>query len=330
MMFLFVLMPLALAAALWMARPEAVGSTSQAPGDRASDNRVWFQERFESSAPRYGFEWAYPEKDNYRLTHLPTGGWKGSGAGHLQALAGREQYNLGWVVSPLKRTFASGDGFYLRFRIRYDDDYRWDAGNPQNKLIMMGTTRTTPNSRIIVFQNGPNDSFGCTLGQVDYLNGSGPFRWAEPSHFGVPARRWTDGAIAGHYGSIEPYVNISWIGNCAPPALVTYGNNPKPPVPGPNSAAPVDGWYHFQVYAQSGEPGKGAFRQWVNNNTYGKPTSETVGIREGLGVQGWGDQQIFIGGYIGQAPGRNLGFRLDDFEIGPAFDPNWAPVPAAR
>lgn len=306
----------------WRARGADAGTP---PVLKPPDATVWFRETFESNAPRYGFEWAFPEKGNYRLAHLPSGGWNGSGAGHLRVLAGREQYNLGWVVSPLERKFTPGDSVYLRFRIRYDDDYRWDAGNPQNKLILMGTTRTTPNSRILVFQNGPSDSFGCTLGQVDYLKGTGPFAWATPERFGMSARRWTDGSIAGQFGSIEPYVNISWIGNCAPPALVTYGNHPKPPVPGPSSAKPVDGWYHFQIYAESGPAGRGGFKQWVNNNDQAAPTSEVVGLRDGLGVQGWGDAQIFLGGYIGGAPGRDLGFRLDDFEIGGAFDSQWAP-----
>ena len=284
------------------------------------DAGVWFNESFETGAPRYGFEWVFPEKEDYKINHLPTGGWDGRGAAQVIAHAGRNQYNLGWIVSPLKRSFSIGDAIYIRFRIRFDDDYRGFVDRlGKNKFVLIGQTRTTPNSRIIVYIHPPSDQFGCTLGQVDYLNNTGPFRWGTPEHFGVKGD-WSSPANVGQYGSIGPYVNINWIGNCAPPALVTYGNHPKPPVPGPNSGRPTNGWYHFQIYAQSGEPGKGAFKTWVNNNDVGKPTAQQIGLRDGLGVTGWGTDQLYVGGYHDGVPAQNLGYRIDDFQLGGSFE----------
>ena len=300
-------------------RPRQSGDLTKAGGD------LYFREPFEAGAPRYGFEWAWPEKGRYSLAHLPTGGWDGKGAAHVAVHPGHNDYNLGWIISPLKRTFSLGDAMYIRFRIRFDDDYRgFIEREGSNKFILIGQTRTTPNSRIIVFIEPPNDSVGCALGQVDYLNNTGPFKWAAPEHFGLSGSFFSTPNLP-NYGSISPYVNIDWIGNCAPPALVTYGNNPKPPMPGPYSAKPVDGWYHFQIYAESGPPGKGAFKTWANNNMFEKPTSQQIGLRGGLGVTGWGNSQLYVGGYQNGIPKQTLGFRLDDFELGGSFDPRWYP-----
>ena len=317
-----------LRAAVVVAAAAAAGVTHHLFAQQPATRDVWFSESFESGAPRYGFEWVFPEKDNYKITHLPTGGWDGRGAAQVVVHPGHNDYNLGWTLAPLKRPFAMGDGIYIRFRIRFDDDYRGFVDRlGKNKFILIGQTRTTPNSRVIVYIHPPSDHFGCTLGQNDYLNNTGPFRWATPEYFGVRGD-WASSANVGQYGSIGPYVNINWIGNCAPPALVTYGNHPKPPAPGPNSAVPINGWYHFQIYAQSGEAGKGAFKTWVNNNDADKPTAQQIGLREGLGVTGWGTQQVYVGGYQDGVPTQDLGYRIDDFQLGGRFDPAWYPADA--
>jgi hypothetical protein len=290
---------------------------------------VYFRSDFNTpgSNNSYGFEGApWAENGNYARTHLATGGWNGSGAGHIRLLAGREQYNLGWSIAPLGRSFAIGDTVYIRFRIRYDDSYRWapDGGRGgKNKFILMGQTGTSPNSRIIIYQSNPNDSQGCTLGQVDYINNTGPFPWATTQYFGLSGS-WFASPNQPNFGSIEPYVNINGQGNCAPPALVTYGNRASPPAPGPNSATPVNGWYHVQIQATSGGAGQGGFRMWVNNNNFNAPTSVKVGLLGGLGVTGWGSQQIYVGGYVDNAPSQDLGFRIDDVEIGGSFDPAYS------
>ena len=300
------------ASAPWSAQPEAqvtnyFASNFNTPG---ADNH-------------YGFEWIRPGDGNWTHDFMPTGGYNGSGAAHVRILAGREQYNLGWTIPPLNRTFNMGDSIFIRFRIRFDDDQRWLGRQGKNKFLMFGNAGP-PQSRVIIYQNPPNDSLGCTLGQVDYLNNTGPFPWATTQYLGLTGS-WFNAPLYGNFGSMEPYVNINWIGNCAPPSLVTYGNRPSPPAPGPNSAAPVNGWYHFQLQVTSGNPGGGAYRVWVNNNTNGSPTSRQIGLIDGIGVSGWGNAQNYLGGYIDTAPATSMGYRLDDFQIGPTFDPNWYP-----
>jgi hypothetical protein len=284
----------------------------------SAQQSVWFRENFNANPPQYGFGYKYPDGQGARITHLAAGGWNNSGAAQVRMLAGHSQYAVGWVTPTLNQPVAMGGGVYIRFRIRFDDDFRWN--NAKNKFILMGQTGTSPNSRVILYQSGPSDSMGCSLGMMDY-NGTGRmYSWATPSYFGLSGTSWQEASLSGRYGSISPYVNISW--SCGPPALVTYGNNSIAPAPGPNSARPSNGWYHFQVYAQSGAPGQGAFRMWVNNNTLSAPTSQQIGLQEGLGVTNW--PNAAIGGYVDDPPAADVGYRIDDFEIGPTFDPNWS------
>jgi hypothetical protein len=305
----------------------AVGAFIFSPGTEAQSN-VWFRADFQTPGTdnRYNFEYRWPAPTMYHVTHLPNGGDQGTGDGavNVRQHAGQSQYNLGWIISALNRSFSVGDSVFIRFRIRYDDDYSgWVDRQGKNKFFLIGSTGTTPNSRVIVYMHPPNDSFGCTLGQQDHLNGTGAFPWATTQYFGLTGS-WFTSPLAGNYGSIGPYVNINWIGNCAPPALVTRATTANAPAPGPNSARPVNGWYHFQIQATSGPAGGGAFRMWVNNNTYSAPTSIEVGLRDGLGVTGWGNSQIYIGGYQDNPPNAEIGYRLDDVEVGGSFDSTWA------
>jgi len=262
---------------------------------------AWVRESFDSGPPMYGFAYMYPESGNYRFSHLPTGGHNGGGAAHLRTFAGREQYGLGWATVPLGRTFTIGEAVYIRFRIRYDDDQFWAGeGALENKFIQMGQTGVTPNSRIIVQSHRPHDSRGCTLGWVD--PGTGLTNWL-PGFFGLPYSSWSASAISDLYGSLSPHVNISW--DCAPPVAVTRSR-----------------WYHVQIRAKSGNTRNAEFTVWVNNNTYTSPTSRRAGFD--LGVVGWSGA-VVIGGYQTEAPSRDGGFRLDDFEVGPVFDGAWFP-----
>jgi hypothetical protein len=290
-----------------------------------TQSTILFRSDFNTPGPNryYGFEWVRPENGNWTLTHLPTGGHDGSGAAQVRLLGGREQYNLGWNIPPLNHPFVLGDSVFIRFRIRFDDDYRWRDRGGKNKFVLFGNAGP-PQSRMIVYQNPPNDSLGCTLGQIDYRTNTGPFPWATTSYFGLTGS-WLTSPNYGNYGSMEPYVNINWIGNCAPPSLVTYGSNPAAPIPAPGGARPVNGWYHFQIQATSGPAGGGAYRVWVNSNAQAQPTSAQIGLVDGLGISGWGTAQSYLGGYVDAAPATTMGYRLDAFEIGTAFDPAWYP-----
>ena len=147
----------------------ATGGTSgsgSSPGTGgASPGNVYFRADHENPNPngdqRYNYSYKYPQ-GSWTWTHLPTGGWGASGAAHIQMHAGQTQYSFGFVTQQLGHTFQNGEGVYIRFRIRYDEAMR---GTPDwgNKFILMGTTGTTPNSRLIIYMNPPHPSRGCTL-----------------------------------------------------------------------------------------------------------------------------------------------------------------------
>jgi len=282
----------------------AIGlASSRQPAD--GQVAVWFRERFESNAPSYGFAYTYPEDGNFRRAHLPTGGYDGGGAAHLRTLAGRTQYGFGWGTPALPVAFRVGDGVYIRFRIRYDDDHRWAGEDAiENKFILMGETRGEVNSRVIVQSRGPSPSRGCSLGFTNY-NAQPPQVFWLPRDFGLPYATWSDPAIATRYGSLSPHVNISW--DCAPPVLVTSGQ-----------------WYHVQVYAKSGVNNDAQFKVWINNNNYSAPNSQRIGGFN-LGVERWSDG-LHIGGYQTDAPSLDGGFRIDDLEVGPTFHSSYSPA----
>lgn len=303
----------------------ATGGTSgsgSSPGTGgASPGNVYFRADHENPNPngdqRYNYSYKYPQ-GSWTWTHLPTGGWGASGAAHIQMHAGQTQYSFGFVTQQLGHTFQNGEGVYIRFRIRYDEAMR---GTPDwgNKFILMGTTGTTPNSRLIIYMNPPHPSRGCTLDFTD--NGQTP-AWAVPSYYGVSGSSFA--SLIPVAWSLAPHVNISW--DCGPPVLQTIPSNPLEARPGPaNSAKAVDGWYHIQIYAQSGGPGQGVFKSWANNNDFNSPSAERNGLTGGLGVVGWGDGAV-IGGYMDNAtPTTDLGYVIDDVEIGDTFHPAWYP-----
>jgi hypothetical protein len=294
---------------LWLAMAEPSSSQSS----------VYTRMDFNSSS--YNAAYSYPE-DGWHADHLPTGGWNGTGGAHVVMHAGATQYNFGWVTQGLGRSFAIGDSVYIRFRIKYDENMRASTAWG-NKFIMMGNTGTSPNSRIIVYMNPPHDSRGCTLGFTQ--NGSNP-AWAVPSYYGisVSGNSFFNSNVQSMVWSLAPHVNIGW--ECAPPVLQTVPSNPLGARPGSSgSAAASNGWYHIQIYAQSGGPGQGAFKTWANNNNGGAPTSQQIGLPNGLGVNGWQNGASF-GGYMdNNTPTTNLGYTIDDFEIGGTFDSSWYP-----
>lgn len=282
---------------------------------------VWFSEDFENPGNngQYGFGYVYPTAGYWTNQHLPTGGWDGRGAAQVTMLAGRTQYGFGWAMTNLNRSFAMGDAFYLRFRVRFQETMRANEGWG-NKFIMMGVTGTSPNSRFILYMSPPSGNSGCTLGMR--APNDGP--WAYPGYYGISGfTSFSTSPLLQDSWSVAPKVNIGW--DCAPPIYFTRPTNSRNATPGANSARPSNGWYHVQIYVQSGAPGQGAFKTWANNNTFSTPTSQKIGLSEGLGVQDW-NRGASIGGYMDTAtPSTNLGYTIDDVQIGPTFDPAWYP-----
>ncbi|MGH7129191.1 MAG: hypothetical protein ACREIV_11535 [Planctomycetaceae bacterium] len=266
----------------------------------AQSQSIVFRERFSSGAPGYAFAHTFPLAGMYTLSHDANGGPDGSGAAHLRMLAGRDQYNLGWVAGTSGRSFGVGDAVYIRFRIRFDDDHLWlGGGSLQNKFILLGESRAATQSRIIVHNEKPHPTSGCALG-YDRYDGSGP-RWL-PRDFGLNYSSWEDPAISGKYSSLSVKVNIGL--DCTPPVLLTRGE-----------------WYDVQIYAKSSSNRTGEFKVWVNNNDFASPDSQVRGFN--LGTHGW-SSGMTVGGFMSEAPARDGGFLVDDVELATTFDPDWA------
>jgi hypothetical protein len=317
------------------------------PTRTPAQSSVWFRAGFDELGPKnlYNFANRYAQSPTtWQTEHLPAGGWAGSGGAHVRVFGCQKgsadcstsahQMNVGWqtppIGMPLGRPWKLGDQAFIRFRIRFDPDTVFPTDQFGAKFILWGTTRTTPNSRWIIHLMPPYSNQGCTLGFESYSH----LGWAPPGHVWRQASDWKLPSFkrdaSNEYGGFSSNVNIGW--SCMP-AILVHGSNRKPVQPQRRGAAPVDGWYHLQFQAVSGEAGQSAFRAWANNNDQASPSSEHVNMRRdsddgdtgGLGVTGW-EQGVYVAGYWGTAYDGAIGFVIDDFEIGAAFDPAWYPT----
>jgi len=308
----------------WTAQPAAQAS-------------AWFRANFENlnqtGAGNYNFAGKYNQSTSTWATdHQSTGGWNGSGGAHVRvfgcpggACSGdSHQMNVGWytgpIGTPLGRAWQLGDTAFIRFRIKFDPNTAFAGFGA--KFILWGNTGTSPNSRWIIHLWPPYENGGCSLGfeSYSYMGWTPPSSmWWQASQWGLPAfpRNSTN-----RFGGFTSNVNIGWSCN---PAVLVHGSTQSPAVKPQNTgAAPVNGWYHMQFQATSGANGTADFRTWANNNSQSTPSSQRIDMPDGLGVQGW-DQGINVVGYWGTEYDGEIGFTIDDFEIGPSFDPTWYP-----
>ena len=101
-----------------------------------------FRADFNTGSSPYNFEQQYAFNGYWQYQHLAGGGWTGGGA-HVIHNANLRQYNLGWELYTgnytTPHTWAVGDLVYIRLRLRYDDDWRWDGQSAMsNKMIDLG------------------------------------------------------------------------------------------------------------------------------------------------------------------------------------------------
>jgi polysaccharide lyase-like protein len=152
---------------------------------------ILVQEDFSGTAP-YGFEGQYTGEGGSQWYEESVAGWSGSGS-HLVVREGARQFNLGWFGNS-GREWQAGDIVYVRFRIRFDDDWRWDGeGSMQNKLMEMGLGGNGA-SRFILHNEKPHSTTPCGL--PDSVN---------------------DGTIGGF--SLKKGITEE----CTPPVMVTFG-----------------------------------------------------------------------------------------------------------
>jgi hypothetical protein len=256
-------------------------------------------------------------------THEPTGGPNGTPCVNFTFASGARQFRFGLWAPVLAHTFGSTESIFIRLIRRYHDAMRWTEGGPQHKIAIIGDG----DSRCMVYGNYAGPSVGGALGWRSG-GGTGPFyAHAIPSYFGLSGinNDWSnDGDI---YGSVKAQKNITI--DAAGPALITYGNNPNPPIPGPNSAAPTPGncWYYEQYEFQPGSASGHAFKVWVNNNDYNNPTVvQTPDVKtEIVTTTNW-HVNPNIGTYMDDpCAGPGMGYRMSGCAIGRGFDSTWYP-----
>lgn len=119
---------------------------------------ILFQSNFETGAPTYGFVGKYEGND---FREEQTAGWTGMGS-RLTVLRGRDQFNLGWY-GPTGRNWSAGETIFVRFRIRFDNNWRWDGtGSQQNKIFDLGVGGNGE-SRVILHEEKPHSTTPCGL-----------------------------------------------------------------------------------------------------------------------------------------------------------------------
>jgi len=162
--------------------------------------QVLFRSDFNNGSSPYSFARAYANGGQYSESRVAAGGWNGTGGTHLEHVANQRQYNLGWYFSGRNiRTsnglpeWRVGDIVYVRLRLRYDDDWRWDGeGGMSNKMIDFGMGGDG-SGRIIMRQTKPSTTT-CAPNPATY----------GPSNGGIT-------------------VGIGITYTCTPAAIITYG-----------------------------------------------------------------------------------------------------------
>jgi len=312
-------------------------------GTAAAQTTSWFRADFNNLNERapnmYNFANRYAQSaTTWQTTHTTNQGWNGTGAPHVQVFGcsggagcntSEHQFNIGWSTPAVGGTRAMGDSAFVRFRLKVDADSTWVQDQVGAKFILFGSTGATPNSRWIIHLMPPKDNQGCTLGfeSYSYFPYTPPsWTWVTYRDFGLPS---DFGPSTGNrYFGFQSAVNIGW--SCVPSVLIAPVNHAAPiPKPQSRGNAPVNGWYHLQFQATSGAAGTADFRIWANNNNQTQPSTERLNMPDALGVTNW-NGGVEVGGYWGSGVAGRMGFIIDDFEIGPTFDPNWYPASGPR
>jgi hypothetical protein len=207
-----------------------------------SAQTIFFSSDFEGNPPLYNWEGLHNyHGDVWSVVNLPDGGWNGSQAAMIVAEQGQTQYNIGWYnFSHSQENFPSewnqGDDFYVRFRVRFPEEMRWDGtGSQQNKLFVWGSgTYGGTNHRVMIMQEAHHTTSPCCNMEQNYRNSN--------------------------YGLFSVKRNISE--NCTPYVPVTYGQWYHIQV--------------YVKSSTSADATNAEFKIWLNNNDFENPNSSVT------------------------------------------------------
>jgi hypothetical protein len=144
---------------------------------------IYFYESFNSGSAPYSFMSEFDGKSTsfdmwsdgsyWAEKHSTTGGWKNSGASHLKVKANESQFDFGWFTDGNfngQAEWQNGDTVFIRFRIKFGPEYRWDGeGSQQNKMFLFGFG---DNSRTILHNERPHPTSPCGLDPSQFLDGT--------------------------------------------------------------------------------------------------------------------------------------------------------------
>ncbi|MEW8628960.1 MAG: polysaccharide lyase [Candidatus Thiodiazotropha sp.] len=263
---------------------------------------ILFSTNMNSASGSFGFEGTYPS-GNYSLD-LTSGGYNSNGA-HIVINRNALQFPFGFYHPGSKPGgWTWNDVAYVRFRIKFDDNFRWDGdGSQQNKMVDIGGGA---NARVILHNEKDRPSEPCALNYTEYTS-SGPITYNTAQDYGLPSNAFS----SGDYGSLALKNGIN--PPCTPPVVVTHGV-----------------WYHVQFAVKiSSSSGRsdGFFKLWVNNNDINNPSTEVLNIIRELGE--WNSSWDVGHYWTHDNPNRSQGWVIDDYQTATTFDPNWAPSGAA-
>lgn len=238
---------------------------------------------------------------NHKWTHKywPSAGYGGGGCAHIiQRGWGNDpnihQFNSGWLTNGSSfRTWDNNARLFVRFRIRYDLNWRWDGEDQlENKMGDWGEGDADA-SRIIIMGHATHTGGIGTLTRANYS--SNP---VDPNWYG-------------NFGSLH----------------ISHGIGGEEPNPTVTEATEITfgQWYHVQFEVQAGTNGIGYLKHWVNRNDYNNPNglwvaTSTVPIQ----TVGWDDSWEF-GGFQNDYVLRDQGFMFNDLIYSDTFDAEWAP-----
>jgi hypothetical protein len=285
----------------------------------------------------YGFDSTYA-RTNWTTTHLPTGGWNGTGAPQITLLAGREQYGFGFNGNSGLQ-FVSGESAFIRLRFKWAPGFpSVNSGQVRIKFFLHGGNSSL--SRTIMFL-GTNDVGACLPGQqTNPVAGTG-YNKPGYSAYHLPSDYGGSGVWDGRTFGFIFQRNIEGPASCGSPPILVQGNGVTPLALGYTNSrfgthrggpSPVngDGWFHLQFEARcNADANLVYFKAWANHNVYGEPTSFQAPLRTlggGLTPMQCGDWGGYVlGAFVDTTPGANISYIVDDFQMSKSFDPAWYP-----
>jgi hypothetical protein len=225
------------------------------------------------------------------IIHQPTGGWNGSPGARIIFMAGQTQCSQGFY-GMRSETWGQQETLYVRFRIRYDDSFRWTNATGNKLLLVGGGFGSTMLRRVNVEVNTPYSSAP-----------------ASPCINGVNDGTGVSQAdlASGRVGSLSIKQNVS---NTCTQGFPIYAGR----------------WYHVQMAFRAGLSENSEFRLWMDNNSYAAPTR----IKTGTAGSGFSMESTYwysyeLGYYLGNAQSVSAGYVIDDVQFARSFDPAWYP-----